>query len=303
MRVPPVPPPRRPRARRLVSLLAATLLTAGVSAAAAYTPSAAADPARPDARKAVVALQPVRVEGAWRSTGPSGEQSARVQCPAGYYATGGGADTDGGSPHLSTSIAVPQQTDTADGWSVTARNYSTQGGMRIRAYVVCDQAAHFVRQTTTYGVPKSSVGDAVATCPGGTTASGGGYMAIGIGLGDQSVFLIQDSGPIGNYGWRAEGYNHAPDDGFITAQVICSTQPHVVRLGEAYRTPHNYIGSSVATCSSATNEVPTGGGQFVGAQVYAEESIPTPWGWNVAALNTSGSPQDVAAVVICRPLG
>lgn len=302
MSVPPVPPPRRPRARRLVPLLTAALLTAGASAAAAYTPSAAADPAHPGEKKAVAVLRPVRVEGAWRSTGPSGEQSARVQCPAGHYATGGGADTDGGSPHLSTSIAVPQQTDTANGWAVTARNYSTQGGMSIRAYVICDQAAHSVRQTTTYGVPSSTVGDAVATCPAGTTASGGGYMAVGIGPGDQSVFLIQDSGPFDNDKWRAEGYNHAPDEGFITAQVICSTQPHVVRFGEPYRTPHNYIGSVIATCAS-TNQVPTGGGQFVGTRVYAQESLPTPWGWNVAALNSSGSPQDVSAVVICRPLG
>ncbi|MBT2470580.1 hypothetical protein J7E97_22600 [Streptomyces sp. ISL-66] len=135
---PTVPRPRVPQARRLITFLAAAVLTAAASAAASAAPSA------PDlgdgglratghAAGKAAALRPVRAVGEWRSTGPSGEQSARVKCPAGYYATGGGAESDGGRPHLSTSIAVPQQTDSADGWAVTARNYSTQGGMSIRA--------------------------------------------------------------------------------------------------------------------------------------------------------------------------
>ncbi|MFI8965166.1 hypothetical protein ACIGO8_23985 [Streptomyces sp. NPDC053493] len=297
--------PSVPRARRWVTFLAAAALTAAASAAASAAPASgvpgAPEPAD-NGRPAAVALKPVVAVSGWRSTGPSGEVSARAQCPAGYHATGGGAETDGVGPHLSTSIGVPLG-DNPDGWSVTARNYSTDGGMSLRAYVICDQAAHEVRQITTFDVPFGQTGEATATCPPGTTASGGGYMAIGIGPGDQSVFLVHDSATGNGRDWRAEGTNFALDPGFITAQVICSTQPHVVRLGDTVHPPHPTTGRSSAGCRSALNELPTGGGQIVGTRVYIQDSFPTPWGWDVTALNTSGETQPVTAQVICRPLG
>ncbi|MFD6888022.1 hypothetical protein [Streptomyces sp. NPDC059957] len=267
-------------------MTAAFVLT-GTSAAAAYE--------RPAPRDRAAVSVPVTVVGQPRQMGVGEVQTAWADCPAGYYATGGGAHTSGGAPYLSISIGHPRS-DAANRWFVDVRNYGT-GPATVAAYVICDQATHYVREVITEHVPHGQTASATAHCPAGTTASGGGYSVVG----DRSQFLVTDSGTSSGTDWRAEGVNYSAEPGLIVSQVICSTQTHHPRLGNPDNPLPRSNGSSVSECQP--NELPTGGGQFVGAFVHPYNSYFEGRRWTVAAANYSDSRQHVIAQVICRPTG
>ncbi|MGW0883857.1 hypothetical protein [Streptomyces sp. NPDC002671] len=244
------------------------------------------------------------VTGATRGMGPSEVQTAWVQCPAGYYATGGGANTSGGGvpgPFLSISVGTPRSDNASGassptGWFVEARNYSTTAPATITAYVICDQTYHYVREVTSESVPAGQVGYARAECPSSTTASGGGYFL----SGDRAQFLATDSITNGS-DWAAEGINYASEPGIMSAQVICSTATNIMRLGQLDKPSGHADGSSGAYCKPG--ETPVGGGQYVGDQVSLFASYPSSFGWDTRAYNGSDIPQHILAEVICRPTG
>ena len=136
--------------------------------------------------------------------------------------------------------------------------------------------------------------DAVATCPAGTVVIGGGHV-----LRSPVGMVIDVSRPASvGQGWQVHGFNPNTNNFDFDIEALCAT----VR-------DHQLVSNSVvvqpgqqadATASCPAGKASTGGGGSApGLVINASQPISSGQGWQVRAVNTTGSAQAVTAHAVC----
>ena len=137
-----------------------------------------------------------------------GQASKRVACPAGTKLTGGGVSTEGASPRVELAASRPFDGPDGDsipddGWLGSGNN-GTSSGLTLNVIAACAKAGDYKYvHSTVNPLPDNSEASAVASCPDGTTISGGGTENSGIDIGAE----IESSFPLPDQDWVGRANN------------------------------------------------------------------------------------------------
>ncbi len=192
-----------------------------------------------------------------------GIATTSASCPPGAVLVSGGYATDANLVSASNlSVAIPDASypASANTWTVAVRQPASGDGF-IAAQANCLKASFPV----TAIIARQSVNgaSATATCPAGTTLTGGGFV-VDVGDGTGSA-VIGASQPAGN-GWRMTARPPAPDATVAeTAYALCatgivagSTSIASASLAGVAGNPGALPQAIVARCPSG--QLPVGGG-------------------------------------------
>jgi hypothetical protein len=246
------------------------------------------------------------------STGEfAGEDSTVVACPTGEVATGGGALfdqttgdiilTDAGPNHLAQKVPARR--------SFAATGDSAPSGNTLVADAACIQSDGVVqRSRTPAGVTTTGqVFNAKASCPHGTSVTGGGVSATG---GEDAILV---SAPLDGH-----DADHKPDDGWraavvpggdfetVTAYAVCASGLHLRYAKEVDVASTGDANSAVCPARS----VDVGGGAAIdgGPNALLIGSSPLDFGdsnttpedgW-FARLNIGSGTRTITTWAICR---
>ncbi len=211
---------------------------------------------------------------------------ATVACPAGSVVTGGGFATN-------TGVIVYTQSMQGNGWQAYGRN-TTGSGKLLNAYAVClhntsGTTSQVLNQVT---VSASTYGQAVATCPGGSVVTGGGWASSANNLD------VYNSSKSGN-GWQVYATNLTGSGQLLNAYAICLSgdAAHSDQSGSQNSINGGANGSTTGTCASG---LATGGGfaKNTGIAIYntSQNSSTT---WTTYGNNTTGGSLLLNGYVIC----
>ncbi len=218
---------------------------------------------------------------------------AVASCPGSSVVTSGGYAA---SPDLL--IYTHSRSD--NGWSVYAKNNSSSTKL-LNAYAIClsnvsASSAQRVKQVT---VPAGGVGHAIATCPGGSVVTGGGYAS----HSDGSLF-IYNSSRSGN-GWQVYARNTSGTEKPFNAYAIClsGTDGTTTQTGDQGSIPAGGTLGVTATCGSGT--LLTGGGFAGSTDVFVYNTSMKPAAtdtWNTYGRNSAASDKLLNCYAICLSL-
>jgi hypothetical protein len=159
---------------------------------------------------------------------PDGKSAASVaKCPAGARVEGGGVNTTGPEPLLaplyivqlsgplndSGQTANTRTGDVATAWYAAIKNVSG-ATQNFKVFAMCSRNSDAtVAETTLSAVPTGAITHAIATCPAGTRAVGGGVNTTGQAPGDLNItgpgpdhvvnYSVELDGPLNDSGSTA----------------------------------------------------------------------------------------------------
>lgn len=155
-------------------------------------------------------------------------------------------------------------------------------------------AATQVQTQTT--IAALSTGSATATCPGGTTAMGGGFSHNGLLEVDVSTLKLPGNG------WTVSARNTSGGSVTLTVNALCvSNVPGIIGgFPQLFPPliPSGGTGQVAVSCPS--NQILTGGGFSTSPNM--EVYVDSPQGqnsWMAAAKNNSGSQQALTVIAVC----
>jgi hypothetical protein len=148
-------------------------------------------------------------------------------------------------------------------------------------------------------VQPGASGEAVAVCPTGTTATGGGYLNVGALDGGAEV-VVGRSQPDAD-GWRVTAFNTTGAARTIQAYAVCAAVERTVAL-DAAPVPAGGRGLADAACPAGSTA--TGGGfinldALSGGTMTVGLSRENGTGWAVDAYNPTTRASTVWAVAVC----
>jgi hypothetical protein len=155
------------------------------------------------------------------TTAPGQRSSAIAVCPPGTIAVGGGFTT-AFMPGGGSAIAVDNSfRSSSESWQATGENVSGTGA--VTAHVYCRRgrlAAIDVEDTAPIAGAIFAVGNATASCPGGTQLIGGGFQTTrGPNAGDIAFpFVNSRTGP---RAWTVSSANNTTVPQTLTAHAYC----------------------------------------------------------------------------------
>ncbi len=172
---------------------------------------------------AICAKGRLKYPGRSRNIPPGGQATKRVACPSGTKLTGGGVSTEGASPRVEVAASKPFDGPDGnkvpdDGWLGSANN-GTSSGLTLNVNAICAKSGDYKYvESATKPLPDNAEASAVASCPDGTTVSGGGVENSGIDIGAE----IESSFPLPDQDWvgRANNDNTGQTE-TVQAFAIC----------------------------------------------------------------------------------
>ena len=226
------------------------------------------------------------------NVGAGATGAAIATCPSTSIVVGGGyaANPD---------VTFYTQYKYENGWRGDARN--TSGTSRqITVYAVCLHNVSGASVTQVHGqvnVPSGTRRQAVATCPAGSVATGGGFHA----YPDGSLRVYNSSKADSGEGWQSWAYNNSGSTKTHHAYAIClsGTGGTTARIMQSASIPGNTTGYAVPTCGSGT--LVTGGG-FAAQDdliIYSSSGPYSDDEWRVYVKNTSSSDRTLFGYAIC----
>jgi len=211
------------------------------------------------------------------SAGATG--AAFATCPNNSIVVGGGyaADPD---------VAFYTQDKYENGWRGNARNNSGSS-KQITVYAVCLYNVSGVSVTQAHGQVGVSPGDrkqAVATCPAGSIATGGGFH----GYYDGSLRVYNSSKADSGEGWQAWAKNLSGSTKNLHAYAIClsGSGGTTARILQSTNIPPSSTGYAIPKCGSGS--LVTGGG-FAAQEdllIYSNSGPYSDDEWRVYVKNT-----------------
>lgn len=149
-------------------------------------------------------------------------------------------------------------------------------------------------------VQPGASGEAVAACPAGTTATGGGFLNVAALAGGTDV-VVSRSEPAAD-GWRVAAHNTTDAVRTIQAYAVCAAVERTVTLGAATVPPGE---RALAEAACPAGSTVTGGG-FInldalggGTDVTVGLSRGDGTGWTVDAYNPTTAASTVWAWAVC----
>jgi hypothetical protein len=216
---------------------------------------------------------------------------AVATCPAGTVVTGGGF---GGLAAQNTFVS----TMSGNTWQVFAYNGATST-LPVYAYATClpyEGSITTASYTGTKSVAMYSSDCAYATCPVGTTVTGGGFSGPQL----RSTLSIYKNSNYGN-GWVTCGANYSSSSQTIAAYAVCASGlVNSVNATTAQKTIAAGSYASVAAVCPA-GAIATGGGWDMDPNLtlYYNTKSTTTDTWDAKATNSSGNSGSLNSVVMC----
>lgn len=222
--------------------------------------------------------------------------AAVATCPSSAIVVGGGYAAD-------PAVAFYTQYKYENGWRGDATNNSATSEM-ITVYAVCLHNVSGLSVTQVHGqvdVPSGDKDQAVATCPAGSIATGGGFHA----YPDGSLRVYNSSKADSGEGWQSWAENLSVSTKTHHAYAICLTGSggSTTDILEPVDIPPNSTGYAIPKCGIGS--LVTGGG-FAAQTDLIIYSTSGPYSgdeWRVYARNTHPSDERLLfAYAICLSL-
>ncbi len=327
---PPVAPPpngRRPTGGQWaligVGVVVIVAIVVGIIAMAARpstpTPTATQQPTQTSAPTATSQPAPkaaisevTRSVSAVQNSAETEEISATATCPAGTTLVGGGYRLQ---PSSNTQLIFIRASypSAANAWTVIESNPQSGGEVTLTASAICLAASAPVTVNIASATTPAAGAAGAATCPAGTTLTGGGFMQDRLGAN-----VVDASAPTSaGSGWRVSTISEIPHS--FTVYVLCASASARSALTPAAITtattaiPNNSEGTATTSCKSGQTLIgggytfTKGGGYFLGKDVSVTD---TRTAWAVQAYNlytwtgagptpTPPPPLQVTAYAIC----
>ena len=238
----------------------------------------------------IVTILPT-VETVWEQVTVSGNStgSATVTCPSGTVLMGGGFATNPG-------VYVYTHNKTGNGWRAYGANLTVSSKL-LNVYAVCgsnftDAVVQQVFEQVT--VPANDIGNAVVSCPFGSTVIAGGFASKSDG-----TLKVYNSTKKDN-GWQAYARNSKGSGQALNAYAICLSTPSTTSstiVWESVQIAAGATGGVHSTCSSGWG---TGGGFALQDGLEVFNSTPNEWNsWEGFAKNNSGTTRTMNVYTVC----
>jgi hypothetical protein len=153
-------------------------------------------------------------------------------------------------------------------------------------------------------IPPKNQGNAIAVCPAGKVATGGGFMNFDAFDSGTDV-VIAASRPVGS-GWQVIAFNPTTTSQTVMAFATCAPVSDRDILLGFITMASNDQGTATAKCPAG--KIATGGGFMnfdafdSGTDVTIAMTRPAGPDWQVIAFNPTTSSQSVAAFTACAPV-
>lgn len=251
-----------------------------------------------------------RSVSAMQNSADTEEISATAICPAGTTLVGGGYRLQ---PSSNTQLIFVRASypSVANAWTVIESNPQSGGEVTLTASAMCLTASVPVTASIASAAVGSGAAAGTATCPTGTSLTGGGFMQERSGA---NVVNISAPTSAGN-GWRVSSISEIPSP--LTVYAMCASATPALTPAAITTTtaaiPINREGTAAAGCQ--TGQLLIGGGYtftkgagyFLGKDVSMSD---TRTAWAVQAYNlytwsgvgptpTPPPPMQVTAYAIC----
>jgi len=230
------------------------------------------------------------------NVGAGATGSAVAACPAGAVVVGGGyaANPD---------VTFYTQYKYGNGWRGDARNTSG-AAKQITVYAVCLHNVPGASVTQVHGqvnVPSGQNKQAVATCPAGSIATGGGFHA----YPDGSLWVYNSSKADSGEGWQSWAHNNSGSTKTHHAYVMClsGVGGATARVMQSASISAGDTGYAVPTCGSG--KLVTGGGFAAQTDllIYSCSGPHSGDEWRVYVKNThSSNSRTLFGYAICLSL-
>lgn len=235
--------------------------------------------------------------------------SATANCRPGSAAVAAGFEAPGFVPNdadatvarISSRLVGRRQVKTE------AFNFGTQAGGLV-SFAYCRKAADppQLRSDST-SVPPSTAGSAVAKCPPGSVAIGGGFEGRFSLLGAEAVIPLT-SKLLGDRRWLVEGFNAGGASGDLVAHAYC--KPGVdalVTRSEQTTAPGDHAKTFTVRCPDRSRAVAGGfdghlgpGPSFTGSGAVSSKRADHRTSWQTSAVGVNAQPGMITAYVYCK---
>ncbi len=217
-----------------------------------------------------------------------GTMSTTAVCPDGTVVTGGGFMVNVG-------MHVYTQAKNGNGWAVVVKN-NLGTAQNLTVYAICltlpSISSTQVSDSAT-AIGGGGLGTATATCPAGSTVTGGGFT----GKSDGSLWTFFSS-QSGN-GWRVSAMNFAAGNQNFDAYAVClSGAPVTVTTlnGDKDLAPGT---TALAEASCPAGQVITGGGWVVSNDLTVFAALMSSGYWRVYVKNNGTHTRAFQARAMC----
>jgi hypothetical protein len=218
------------------------------------------------------------------SAGATGQSTA--SCPSGSVVVGGGFAAG-------NNMVVYTHSMEGNGWRAYVKNNSVTDQL-FNAYAVClyntsGTTSQVWAQVT---AAAGGIGHAVATCPAGSVATGGGYAS-------NPNLWVYNSSMSGN-GWEAYAKNTTGSDQLLNAYAIClsGTTGATTQIGDQITIAGNSSDGEAVACPAG---IATGGGFALSNNlvIYNSSMAGDVTKWNAYARNTAAASQLMNIYAVC----
>jgi hypothetical protein len=210
-----------------------------------------------------------------------------VTCPSGSVVVSGGFAA-------ASDLVVYTSSMEGNGWRVYAKNYAGSGRL-LNAYAVClsNTSGTISQQLAQVNAPVGGYGNPVATCPGGSVVTGGGFASSADNL------WVYNSSQTGN-SWQVYARNLSGSSQLVNAYAICLS-------GTTGTTSQSGTNVSIAAGGSDGKQyscpagIVTGGGFALQDNliVYNSSMKSDLTGWEAYARNTGGFSRTMNVYATC----
>lgn len=246
---------------------------------------------------------------------PGSLRTAVAKCPGDKTAVSGGFAAPGFDPSNGPTIGrLGSKRVGTRGIETRAFNFSNQSGDLVSfAYCALNDHRLRVRSASTRVEPNTR-GSAVAACPRGTIAVGGGFGTYRFSTDQGPQVITVTSKRFGKRHWKVVGVNIKPDSGerpgTLVAHVHCAAAPfELVTRSKQVTAPLGVLKSFDVRCPNGSGAYSGGfdghvqlqGNQSGGAAAVTSRRASGGRVWRTSALSIFGSnPGPVTAYAYCR---
>jgi hypothetical protein len=211
-----------------------------------------------------------------------------VTCPAGSVVTSGGYAASSG-------VRVWHSTKNGNGWRIYATNTSGSSKL-LNVYATClyNSGGTTDIQLAQENIDANTQTNIIATCPGGTIVTGGGWV-----IGSDDSVEIYNSTKSDN-GWQIYVNNTSGGTPLINAYAVClsgASGSSDTESNTGNNIPANDNAHVVMSCPAGSYA--TGGGFATNLGVTIYNSTISGNGWQIYARNPFGTSKTLNGYAVC----
>jgi hypothetical protein len=188
-----------------------------------------------------------------------------------------------------------------------AFNFGTQEGDLV-SFAYCRRAAHPPRvRSNSVSLLGGATGSAVAKCPKGNEAVGGGFKG-GFSMSGGQAVIALTSKRLGDRQWRVEGFNAGGAPADLVGYAYCKHTRHgLVTRSKRTTAPTDQLRTFAVSCPRGGRAVAggfdghlSGSGPVTGAGAVTSKRTDHRTAWRTSAVGAFGQPGTITGYAYCR---